>query len=107
MWVEHGSGTDAFAGALKVRATLLDAMRGRSRRLAWTCTVYHLDVRDEMPDFYGDRIQSEPFDHGLIQTFMDPSLVAGAGVYSFVSQTSRYGLTSRQCSCCTRERVTS
>jgi hypothetical protein len=87
LWVEHGSGTDAFAGALKVQAALLRRHAARPFLQAGV-GLYRasFDVRDEMPDFYGDRIRSDPFGHGLIRTFMDPSLVAGGGVDLFVSR---------------------
>lgn len=87
LWVEHGSGTDAFAGALKVQAALLRRHAARPFLQAGV-GLYRssFDVRDEMPDFYEDRIQSESVGHGLIRTFMDPSLVAGGGVDLFVSR---------------------
>jgi hypothetical protein len=87
LWVEHGSGTDAFAGALKVQAALLRRHAARPFLQAGV-GLYRasFDVRDEMPDFYSDRIRSEISGHGLIRTFMDPTLVAGGGVDLLVSR---------------------
>ena len=86
-WVEHGSGTDAFAGALKVQAALLRRHAARPFLQAGM-GLYRasFDVRDEMPDFYRARVRSDVSDHGVMRAFTDPTLVVGGGVDLFVSR---------------------
>jgi hypothetical protein len=90
LWVEHGSGADVFAGALKVRAALFGA-RARLRAavpfLQAGIGMYRVsfDVRDEMPGFYRHRM-SRDLSRGVTRSFTDPSVVFGAGADVFVSR---------------------
>ncbi len=90
LWAEHGSGSDVFAGALKVRAALFGArerLRAAVPFLQAGIGMFRasLDVRDDMPGFYRHRMPRD-VSRGVTRSFTDPSVVFGAGADVFVSR---------------------
>lgn len=98
LWVEHGPGTDAFAGSLSVHATLFGPHKAMPFLQAGV-GLYRASfeyMQDTMPRFYRDRIGLDYPAHGMgldiptpaaTRTFTDPSVAFGGGVNVFVSRT--------------------
>ena len=90
MWVEHGTGNDVFAGALKVRVAPFWT-RGRLHTavpfLQAGIGMYRasFDARDDMPGFYRHRMHQD-VSGGVLRHFTDPSVVFGGGADVAVSR---------------------
>ena len=90
LWVEHGSGADAFAGALKLRAAVFGArtrLRAAVPFLQGGIGMYRASFQagNDMPGFYRHRMPRD-VSRGIRRSFTDPTLVFGGGADVFVSR---------------------
>jgi Outer membrane protein beta-barrel domain len=87
-WVEFGHGTNAFGGALKVRARLFGHRRVdpfvQGGVGLYRATFGPGDT--EVPAFYQRRLTGQLTGRDVGRTFTDPTLVGGGGVSLFVNR---------------------